>query len=253
MEYTITKLARLSGVTTRTLRYYDQIELLCPTRISNGYRIYGQPEIDRLQKILFYRDMGIELKQIRELLDDTSFDHAQALEQHLSTLLTEKIRLEQLIQNVTKTLDSMKGEVTMSDKEKFEGFKKQTIAENEEKYGEEIRAKYGEDTVDQSNARFQGMREDDFQKSEELRKGIESALADAFAEGNPSSELAQQACEMHKQWLCLFWPDGMYTKEAHMGLADMYVADERFRANYDKIGPGCTEFLRDAIHIFCEE
>lgn len=141
----------------------------------------------------------------------------------------------------------------MSDKEKFEGFKDKMIAENEQKYGKEIREKYGDDTVNATNAKFKGTTEEKMQEAEELRIRIEETLAEAFANGDPASELAQSVCEMHKKWLCIFWAEGMYSKVAHKGLADMYVADDRFRANYDKIAPKCTEFLRDAIYIYCEE
>lgn len=139
----------------------------------------------------------------------------------------------------------------MSDKEKFEGFKDNLIKDNEERYGQEIRKKYGDDIVNASNAKVKGMPQEKMQEAKVLGERIESTLAEAFVQGDPAGELAQSVCEMHKQWLCIFWPDGMYSPEAHMGLADMYVEDERFRANYDKIAPGCTEFLRDAIYIYC--
>lgn len=140
----------------------------------------------------------------------------------------------------------------MSNKEKFEGFKDKMIADNEKRYGKEIRQKYGDDTVNASNAKVKGMSKEIMQEVEELRQRIEEELKEAFEQGDPAGELAQHVCEMHKQWICIYWPEGMYSKEAHIGLADMYVADDRFRANYDKIAPGCTEFLRDAIHIYCE-
>lgn len=140
----------------------------------------------------------------------------------------------------------------MSSAEKFEGVKDKMIADNENRYGKEIRQKYGDDIVEASNAGVKGMTEVKMQEAEELRKGIEDTLAEAFAKGNPAGELAQKVCEMHKQWICIFWPEGMYSKEAHKGLADMYVEDERFRVYYDKIAPGCAKFLREAIHIYCE-
>lgn len=253
MEYTIAKLAQLSGVTTRTLRYYDQIGLLCPVRVSNGYRIYGEREVDLLQQILFYRELGVELKEIAVIIKNPEFDRERALKNHLSELLQRKEQLELLIGNVRKTISSLKGETIMSDTEKFEGFKEKMIADNEENYGKEIREKYGDDTINAANAKVKGMSEEKLQEAEELRKRMEEALAEAFAQGNPAGEPAQSVCEMHKRWLTIFWPEGMYSKEAHKGLADLYVADDRFRANYDKIAPGCTEFLRDAIYIFCEE
>lgn len=251
MEYSIKKLAQLSGVTTRTLRYYDQIGLLCPVRISNGYRIYGEKEVDLLQQILFYRELGVELKEIAGILKDPGFNCEQALENHLSALLLKKMQLEKLIGNVEKTIRTMKGETVMSDKEKFEGFKDELIQKNEAKYGKEIRKKYGDHVVDASNAKVKGMTPEKMQEAESLRVQIENTLAEAFAAGDPAGDLAQKVCGLHKQWLCCYWPDGMYSKEAHKGLADMYVLDERFKANYEKIAPGCTEFLRDAIHIYC--
>lgn len=251
MEYTIAKLAQLSGVTTRTLRYYDQIGLLSPVRVSNGYRIYGEKEVDLLQQILFYRELGVELKKIAVILKDPKFDRGKALESHLSALLERKTQIELLIGNVTKTISTMKGETTMANQEKFRGFKEKILRENEEKYGKEIRQKYGDDTVNASYARIKGMSEEKMQYAEDLRRRIEQMLAEAFDQGNPAGELAQQVCQLHKEWICIFWPEGMYTPEAHVGLADMYVDDQRFRANYDKIAPGCTEFLRDAIYCFC--
>lgn len=139
----------------------------------------------------------------------------------------------------------------MSNKQKFEDFKDKIITDNEERYGKEIRQKYGDDIVNASNTKVKGMTEAKLQEAEELRQRIDEMLKEAFEQGNPAGELAQHMCEMHRQWICIFWTEGMYSKEAHMGLADMYVADERFRANYDKIAPGCTEFLREAIHIYC--
>lgn len=252
MEYSINKLSKFAGVTTRTLRYYDQIGLLRPIRVSNGYRIYGEAEVDRLQQILFYRELGVELRQIGAILDDPAFDREQALQGHLHALLQKRIQLELLIENVEESLRAMKGETTMSSKDKFKGFKEKMIQDNEDRYGKEIREKYGDDSVNASYAKVKGMSEEKMHRAEELRQRIEEGLATAFPTGDPAGELAQQVCGWHKEWICIFWPDGMYSKETHMGLADMYVEDTRFRANYDKIAPGCTEFLRDAIHIYCK-
>lgn len=253
MEYTIAKLAQLSGVTNRTLRYYDQLGLLRPARISNGYRIYGHKEVDRLQTILFYRELGVELKEIAVLLNAPAFDRASALQTHLTTLLERRKQLDLLIDNVSKTISTMKGEATMSDKEKFEGFKDKLLKDNEARYGKEIRRKYGDKTVDAANAKVKGMSEEKMQQADALRLRINELLKRAFEAGDPAGELAQQVCDLHRQWLCLYWPEGMYSKAAHKGLGEMYVEDERFRANYDKIAPGCAAFLRDALNLYCAE
>ncbi len=243
----------MSGVSTRTLRYYDQIGLLCPARVSsNGYRVYGQTEIDLLQQILFYRELGVPLEEIGHILKAPDYDKGKALEAHLSALLQRKYQIELLIGNVTKTISSLKGETIMSDKEKFEGFKQKLIDDNEAAYGKEIREKYGDDVVGASNAKVAGMSEDEWQKAEALRTEYESLLKSSYEQGDPASYDAQKVCDLHRQWLCVFWKDGMYSKEAHKGIAEMYATDERFTAYYDKIAVGCAAFLQEAINIYCK-
>jgi DNA-binding transcriptional MerR regulator len=252
MEYTGNKLSKMSGVSPRTLRYYDEINLLKPARVaSSGYRIYGQAEVDRLQQILFYRELDFPLEEIKKLLSAQDFDRQQAFLSHLAELHIKKQRLDALIHNVTKSIAAMKGETAMSDQEKFEGFKKDLIEKNELTYGAEVREKYGDKTADESNAHLMGLTQAQYDEGERLRLAIEETLKTAFEIGDPKSEEAQKACDLHRQWLCVFYPS--YSKEYHKGLAEMYVTDERFKAHYEKITPGCTEFLRDAINIYCAE
>ncbi|WP_413302650.1 MerR family transcriptional regulator [Bacillus sp. 1P10SD] len=249
MEYTVQKLAQLAGVSTRTLRYYDEIGILKPARInSSGYRIYGQAEVDQLQQILFYRELDISLESIKEIITAPDFDGAIALREHRKNLLERKEQLEHLIANVDKTIASTEGRIEMSNKEKFEGFKKKMIEDNEKKYGKEIRTKYGNDTVDQSNAKLQNMTQEQYDHATRLAEEVTKTLAEAFKTGDAAGELAQKAADLHKQWLCYYW--NKYSKEAHASLAQMYVDDERFTAYYDKEQPGTAEFLRDAIHIY---
>ncbi len=249
MEYTVQKLGLLAGVSTRTLRYYDQIGILKPGRInSSGYRIYGQPEVDRLQQILFYRELGVSLEEIKDLITSPSFDAVLALKQHRKKLLEKREQLDALIANVDLTLAQREGIETMSDKQKFEGFKQKSIDDNEKKYGEEIRAKYGADQVDKANMKIKNMTEKQYDEVEQLGMDINTTLAEAFATGDPAGELAQKAADLHRQWLSFYWDS--YSKEAHAGVAQMYVDDERFTAYYDKDQPGTAEFLRDAVVIY---
>ncbi|QQZ08948.1 MerR family transcriptional regulator [Heyndrickxia vini] len=251
MEYTVQKLARLAGVSTRTLRYYDEIGILKPARMNtSGYRIYGQNEVDRLQQILFYRELGIELESIKNIMNTPGFDGTKALKDHREKLLEKRKQLDVLIENVNKTICLKEGRIEMTDQEKFEGFKKKMIEENEEKYGEEIRNKYGNETIDQSNAKLMNMTQDQYERFTKLEKQVIETLVEAFATGDPSSELAQKTADLHKQWLTYTWKE--YSKEAHAGLAQMYVDDERFKSYYEK-QPGMTEFLRDAIHIYTKK
>jgi DNA-binding transcriptional MerR regulator len=252
MEYSINKLTKISGVSTRTLRYYDEIGLLKPAKIaSSRYRIYEQLQVDMLQQILFYRELGFSLENIKNLLSAPSFDREQAFNDHLIALQNKKERIDKLIINVTKSISVMKGDITMSDKEKFEGFKQKLIDDNEKKYGAEIRKNYGDKIIDESNARLQGLTGEQYEKAESLRLKLEQTLKSAFDVGDPAGELAQKACDLHRQWLCIYYPQ--YSKEYHVGLSEMYTSDERFKAHYNKITPGCAEFFKNAINIYCSE
>lgn len=249
MEYTVQKLGNLAGVSTRTLRYYDEIGILKPARInSSGYRIYGTAEVNRLQQILFYRELGVDLESIKKIVTAPSFDGTSALKEHREKLLAKREQLDRLIANVDKTIAATEGRMTMSNQEKFEGFKQKMIDENEKKYGEEIRAKYGNDQVDKSNKKFKNMTQEQYEEVEKLSEELMETLKEALATGNPAGEIAQRAADLHRKWLCFYWDS--YSKEAHAGLAQMYVDDERFTAYYDRINPGSAEFLRDAIFIY---
>ena len=249
MEYTVQKLGKMAGVSTRTLRYYDEIGILKPARInSSRYRIYGKKEVNRLQQILFYRELGISLKCIKDIITSQSFDSTNALKAHRKNLLAKRKQLDLLIANVDKTIAAAEGRATMTDKEKFEGFKQKMIYENEEKFGKEIREKYGDEQINKSNKIFKNLTKEQYDKLEKLGADVISTLKSAFVTGNPTGELAQKAADLHRQWLSLSW--GSYTKEAHAGVAQMYVDDKRFTAYYDKYQPGLAKFLRDAVLIY---
>jgi DNA-binding transcriptional MerR regulator len=249
MEYTVQKLGSLAGISTRTLRYYDEFGLLRPARInSSGYRIYGQAEVDLLQQILFYRELGLTLEAIKEIVTSASFDGAQALREHHERLLQRRKRLDELIANVEHTLAHTEGRMSMSNKEKFAGFKQKLIDDNEQKYGQEVREKYGEEAVAQSNRKLSTMTEEQYTALQQLEADMFALLEQAMEQGDSASKLAQQAADLHRQWLSFYWDT--YTKEAHAGVAQMYVDDERFTAYYDKRRPGLAEFLRDAVHVY---
>lgn len=210
MEYTVQTLAKLAGVSPRTLRWYDHIGLLAPGRRGeNGYRLYGPEEVDRLQQVLFYRALGVELGEIKALLDDPAFDETAALQSHLLALQGEQKRLAALIRTVEATLAAKERRTPMKDEQKFEGLKAQLVAENEKTHGKEARTRYGDAPVDAANARLLNMSE-----------------------------------EAHAQWLAFV---GDYTPEMRAGLARLYTADERFSAYYDKVAPGTAAFLTAAI------
>lgn len=249
MEYTIQKLAKMAGITSRTLRYYDEVGILKPARInSSGYRIYGEAEVDRLQQILFYRELEVDIESIKKIITSPAFNETKALEDHHEKLLAKRERLDQLIANVEKTLAYREGRLNMSNDEKFEAFKDKLIEENEKKYGDEIREKYGEEQVEKSNQKFKNMSKAKYEEAEQLGEKVLNTLNEAFLTGDPAGELAQKAADLHRQWLCFYWEH--YSKEAHAGVAQMYVDDERFAHYYEKEHKGAAKFLRDAVHIY---
>ena len=251
MEYTIQKLGELAGISTRTLRYYDEIDLLKPARInSSGYRIYGEKEVDTLQQILFYRELNIKLDDIKEILTSTDFDKEKSLQSHLENLLDKRNQLDKLINNVEKTILNSKGVVIMSDTEKFEGLKQKMVEENEQKHGAEIRNKFGDSDINKSNKKLKGMTEVEYKEITNLTEAVMEALKKAFKTGDPASELAQNAADLHRQFLSFYWDS--YSKEAHANITQMYVDDEKFTAYYDKDQPGLAIFLRDAVKVYTD-
>ena len=238
MEYTILKLANLAGISTRTLRYYDEIGLLKPSRKEDsGYRVYGEGEVDRLQQILFYRELGLRL---------------DVLKGHLKELSERRVQLALLIENVEKTIQKEEGRLQMADQEKFMGLKRQIIAENEEKYGDEIRSKYGDTSVDESNKKMLGLTEEAYSDMTDTGERILQILEEAVRnQEKPEGEKGREAAELHKKWLTFTWPS--YTKEAHCGVVQMYVADERFRAYYDRNMQGCAAFLKASVEAHVDE
>lgn len=250
MEYAIQELAKLAGISSRTLRHYDRLGLLRPKYVkANGYRYYGAAEVDRLQQILFYRERGLTLAVIKQLLDQPDFDVDRALTEHLTALRRDRVRLEALIATLEQTIQNRKVGKTMSDSEKFKAFKEKMVADNEAKYGAEIREKYGAETVDASNRKLLGMTEADYQHFKALEVRLMEQLQMAVAGGAaPDSPLGREIAGLHKEWLLMTWPKGHYNSQAHRNLADMYLADERFKAYYEAAGAGATEFLREAIY-----
>ena len=252
MEYTVKTLAELAGVTPRTLRWYDQKGILKPRRAAeSGYRLYGPEEVDRLQAILFYKELGLELKAVQEILDAPDFDRVAALQSHLAELEARRRRLDALILTVEKTIDEAKGGTTMSDREKFEAFKRRTVEANEERYGKEVREKYGDGAADGSNAKFLSMTEEEHGEWKALEAEILSALAAAVRSGeDPAGAEGRRIAELHRRWLSYTWT--AYTPQAHRGVAELYTADERFTAYYDREVPGCAAFLRQAVRAYTE-
>lgn len=247
MKYTIKQVADMSGISTRTLRYYDQIDLLKPAEHSDsGYRLYEDKELNRLQQILLYRSLGMKLEQIQSVLDDPAFHTLTALEDHQRKLEAEQEKINRLLATVKRTIQYTKGEITMTAEEKFEGFKKERLEENERLYGEEIREKYGEETIEKSNKKFMNLSEADFQEMQRIEDELFMKLEQLTETKDLDTPEAKEVYELHKKWLLYSWPN--YSAEAHKGLVQMYMADERFAKYYNnRAKKEVVSLLHDAV------
>lgn len=253
-SYTVGSLAKLAGVTVRALHHYEDEGLLHPERTASGYRCYGAADVERLQQILLLRSCGLSLGDIRGALDNGDFDFHAVLIDHLATLRAQQKELETLVGTVEKTIASLEGRCTMTDEERFEGMKARAIAENEERYGAEVRRRHGDAAMDAANERMAGMSQEEWGDAKALEAAILEQLTAAKATGDPTGEAARKLCAMHARWLQMHWGEGAYSPAAHAALAEGYVADQRFTAYYDEAaGEGATAFLRDALIAWCAE
>lgn len=249
--YTVRQLAELSGVSVRTLHHYDDVGLVRPMRAANNYRRYGPAEVARLQQVLLYREAGMSLPSIKSLLDDPSFDARDALKGHLADLRSQRERIDGLIASVQETLASLEREEGMDDEKRFQAFKRNLVEENERRYGKEARRRYGDEAVDAGNARLFGMSKGQWERTQAIEQAMAEALIAGMAAGDPAGEDALRAADLHRRWLCAFWKEGAYSKDAHRGLAQLYRCDERFKEHYEAMAPGATEFLCAAIEAYC--
>ncbi|CAJ2237164.1 MerR family transcriptional regulator [Companilactobacillus paralimentarius] len=252
MKYTIKKLAELAGVSTRTLRYYDQIGLLKPSEVNeNNYRIYDEKNVNKLQQILFYRALDFPLNRIQKLINDPNFSRLQALKEQQVLLKSKRDELESLLTNIDATIKDFQGEEKMTDDEKFEAFKQTKISENEQRFGQEIRENYGKRVVDAANDKFVKLSEKKYQAMNNLEAELIQDLVELKKHPNLNSDLARKIFEEHKQWLKYTW--SKYNEKMHRGLVNLYVEDERFTKYYDdKANTEIVKLLRDVIYKYTE-
>lgn len=244
----INELSKISGVTTRTLRYYDEIGLLKPTRNDqSNYRVYNDKDLDTLEQILLYKELGFSLEDIISLLKNPKFNVMKAYEKHLLSLEERISHYQKLVDHVKKAMGHLERNTKMSKEEKFTALKKKMIDQNDQSYGAEVTKKWGEQIYKDSIQKVKNMTEDDFDKAKRLSDGIIENLLIAFKKKDPTSIEAITAFKMHKEWLLLYWPENHYSKEAHLGLTEMYTQDERFKQYYDRHIDGLAVFFNESM------
>ncbi len=243
--FTVKQLSSLAGVTPRTLHHYDQIGLLKPSRVGeNGYRYYGEESLLRLQQILFYRELGLPLEEIRKIMGRRDFDALTALENHKLELEKGIERLLRLIETVDNTLLYMKGQRNMSTKQLFAAFSD----EEQEKMAAEAEQMYDPETVRESNRKWKAYGKEKQQAILAEGNQVYVDMMAAMPKGAKSAE-AQAIVERWRAQMDYFWTPNL---EQLLGLADGYVDDPRFRANFDAMHPQLAEFMREAVKTYVE-
>jgi DNA-binding transcriptional MerR regulator len=239
--YTVSQLARMAGVSVRTLHHYDQIGLLAPSaRTEAGYRLYGEPELLRLQQILFFKELDMPLDEVRQILDDPGFDQVTALEHHRQMLHRRMERLARLLKTVDRTIDKLTEEdMTLTDEELYEGFTMEQI----ERYKREAREMYDPALVEQSERRVKKMSRAQWQAVGAEGEEVTTALA-ALADREPGDPEVQALIALHHAWIETFYP---CSAEIYRGLGQLYVEHPEFRAFYEKHRPGLADFVSAAM------
>ncbi|WP_442601843.1 MerR family transcriptional regulator [Paenibacillus sp. KN14-4R] len=250
MTYKVKEVADIAGVSVRTLHHYDEIDLLTPQSVNQaGYRLYTEHELKRLQHILFFKEIGFSLEEIKRILDSPEFDQKQALLTHKELLEQKKKRLEDIIQTVNNTIEALEGGSQMSKQEMFEGFDMSAIEEHKNKYEAEAREKYGDSTMDAVNKRTNAYSKGDWSHIMGENERIYAKVI-AGMDNGPDDPMVQEAVAALRQWITTNFYD--CTPEIFYGLGDLYVMDERFTANIDKHKEGLAAFLREAMHVYCD-
>lgn len=249
MAFKVKEVADLVGISVRTLHHYDQIGLLKPESVSPaGYRLYGDSDLERLQQILLFKEIGFDLQEIKRILDHPYFDRRQALFTHREILLEKKKRLDEMIGTVEKTLRAMEGESVMDKKEMFSGFDMGNIEEHQARYAEETREKYGNtDAYRESVRKTSRYAKEDWAKITADGERIYREIA-ALMDCEPGNIGVQLAVGEWRRHICDHYYD--CTPEIFRGLADLYVQDTRFTENIDKVKPGLATFLSEAMRIY---
>lgn len=239
----INEVVKLTGVSARTLQYYDEIGLLIPEKQDNGYRDYTEENLEKLQKILFYKFLKFKLNDIKELLKE-DIDNLKILEQQRELILNEKEKFEVILHNIEKTIKNYKGEEVMSIEEKFNGFKKEDL----NKYENQAVGKYGKDTVEESKRR-QAEREE--RVSEEFNDVFRSMAK--FKNENIDIEEKKVQAKVDDLYNHMNEYAFDCSVEIFLYIGKGYSQNPEFKSNIDKFGEGVAEYTSKAIEKYCND
>ena len=239
----INEVAKLTGVSARTLQYYDEIGLLIPEKLNNGYRDYSDENLDKLQKILFYRFLKFKLNNIKELLDG-DVDGLKILELQRELILKEKEKFEIILHNIEKTIKTYKGEQTMTIEEKFNGFKKEDL----NKYEDQAIEKYGKETIEESKKRQSGKEDIVAEKFNSVFRSMAEYKQDGLS---IEEKKVQSKVEDLYNYMNKYAFDCSIEVFSYIGKG--YSQNLEFKNNIDKFGEGVAEYTSKAIEKYCND
>lgn len=249
----VKEVSELTGLSIRTLHYYDEIGLVSPCKDEwTNYREYSEDDIEKLHQIMLYKKLHFSLSEIKQIMTNPEFDLLESLNKQRKIALQKQLEMTQIVHLIDQMIDS-KGDIKkMAMDEKFEAFKKRLIDSNEEQYGNELREKYEEEDIMASYQKVKAMTKEQYDASIQLEKQLFERLKEAMQEEEVAEDLQLEIAELHKRWLCFYWKE--YNKNAHFGLAQMYTMDERFQKYYDsKVGDGATSLLVQCIETYIKK
>ena len=244
MSWTVGELARLAGVTVRTLHHYDRIGLVRPSeRTAAGYRSYDERDLDRLHQVLVYRELGFPLEEVATLLDDPDADPLAHLRRQHRLLQDRLERTQLMVAAVEKEMEARQMAIPLTPEERFEVFGDQDPAQ----YDAEVEERWGDtDAYAQSRRRTAGYTKDDWLRIKDEAADVERRFAGLLRDGVPAdSEPATALAEEHRQHITRWFYD--CPLQMHAGLGQMYVEDARFAAHYDDIAPGLAQYVSAAV------
>lgn len=244
MAYTVRQLADLAGVSVRTLHYYDKVGLLKPeSHTASGYRQYGREAVARLQQIMFFRELGFGLDEIGSIVSRPDFDMLEALQSHRALLEKKAERISELLATVDRTMDELKGKASMEIREYYQGFSDEKM----EEYRQEVRRRWGDKALEESEARVIAMGKEKFAALQAEGGAIFQAIADNMSRGCDSPEVQEQV-DRWRKWLENF---ATYSDEAVLGLGRAYSQHPDFARFFRKVHKDLPDFLTKAIEHYC--
>lgn len=252
MAYTVKQLSELSGVTIRTLHYYEEVKVLKPAYYgSNGYRYYEEKELLQLQQILFFKELGFTIKQIQKVLGKSNFDQLTALHSHRKALKGEWERLKRLIKTVDHTINHLEGKKKMKEEQMYDGF---ITKEKQKEYQTYLKNRLGQDhpSFAECEQNIKNWSQSDWEKYKNESDSTMQELVKLMGKKvSPSSSVVQALIQKHYHWIKRFWTPN---KESYTALGQMYTEFEwkKFFEKYDAHHPKLALFLAEGMREFAE-